>query len=369
MKKEKYQDLDGDIMDKRVTLKQIAKLAGVSIGTVDRALNERGRISAETKQRILKIAEQLDYKPNVHASSLSKKRKLNIGIIMSCKPEEFCIHLMHGLKDALDEISTYGINTEFIFTDTLFYKDQMKAVSMLDTDKFDAFLVNAGSRQVGDWIDGIVKDGKSVVTFNSDIEECSRLCYVGENPYSAGLLVGNIINEILPEAKKIALFMGFKDNYSHSERCRGVKDAVISVNPNIKFLELEYQDAADYARQKMEQVLKDEPDIQAVFAASATGVWGIGQVVSEMQKDRRPKVFGYDVNNKVAELMDLNICQATVFQDPYWQGYYSMKILNEYLISKKPITQDKYIIRTKLVLKNNVKDYLLDRHQYEGFLL
>lgn len=356
-------------MNNRVTLKQIAELAGVSIGTVDRALNGRGRISTDTKQRILKIAKQLDYRPNMLASSLSKKRKLHIGIIMSCKPEEFCNHLIHGVKDALDEISTYGVNTEFIFTETLSYKDQMKAVSMLDTDKFDAFLVNAGSRSVGDWIDGIVKDGKSVVTFNTDVEECNRLCYVGENPYSAGLLVGNMINEILPKAKKIVLFMGFKDNYSHSERCRGVKDAVRSANPNVKFLELEYQDVADSARQKMEQVLKDEPDIQAVFAASATGVWGIGQVVSEMQKDSRPKVFGYDVNHKVAELMDLNICQATAFQDPYWQGYYSMKILSEHLLSKQPITRDKYIIRTKLVLKNNVKDYLLDRHQYDGFLL
>lgn len=356
-------------MENRVTLKQIAELAGVSIGTVDRALNDRGRISTDTKEKILKIAKQLDYKPNMLASSLSKKRKLHIGIIMSCKPEEFCNHLIHGLKDAMEEISSYGVNTEFIFTDTLSYKDQMKAIGKLDTDKFDAFLVNAGSRLVGDWIDRVAKEGKSVITFNSDVEDSGRLCYVGENPYSAGLLVGNMINEILPEVKKVALFMGFKDNYSHRERCRGVKDAVVSVHPNAKFLGIEYQDEADLARQKMEQVLQEEPDIQAVFAASATGAWGIGQVVSELQKNSRPKVFGYDVNHKVAELMDLNICQATAFQDPYWQGYYSMKLLSEHLLSKQPITRDKYIIRTKLVLKNNVKDYLLDRHEYDGFLL
>ena len=47
-------------MKSRVTLKQIAELAGVSIGTVDRALNDRGRISTDTKEKILKIAKQLD---------------------------------------------------------------------------------------------------------------------------------------------------------------------------------------------------------------------------------------------------------------------------------------------------------------------
>ncbi|EOS39145.1 hypothetical protein C808_02000 [Lachnospiraceae bacterium M18-1] len=222
------------------------------------------------------MADQLDYKPNVLASSLSKKKKLHIGIIMSCKPEEFCNHLIHGLKDAMEEISSYGVNTEFIFTDTLSYKDQMKAISKLEVDRFDAFLVNAGSRLVGDWIDTVVKEGKSVITFNSDVEDSGRLCYVGEDPYRAGLLVGNMVNEILSEVKKVALFMGFKDNYSHRERCRGVKDAVASVHPNAEFLEIEYQDEADLARQKMEQVLKEEPDIQAVFAASATGAWGIG---------------------------------------------------------------------------------------------
>ena len=45
----------------------------------------------------------------------------------------------------------------------------MKAIGKLDTDKFDAFLVNAGSRLVGDWIDRVVKEGKSVITFNSDV--------------------------------------------------------------------------------------------------------------------------------------------------------------------------------------------------------
>ncbi len=46
-----------------------------------------------------------------------------------------------------------------------------------------------------------------------------------------------------------------------------------------------------------------------------------------------------------------------------------MKLLSEHLLLKQPITGDKYIIRTKLVLKNNVKDYLLDRYEYDGFLL
>lgn len=359
----------GGIMQRKITLKEIAQMAGTSIGTVDRALHDRGRINQETKEKILKIVEQLDYRPNVMASSLSKKKKVHIGIIMSAKPEEFCSHLIHGLKDAIDEVGAYGVTTEFVFTDTLSPEDQMTAIRKLDIAQYDAFLVNAGSKAVGEWIDKVTGEGKSVVTFNSDVEGCKRLCYVGEDPYSAGLLMGNQITEVVHEIRKLALFLGFKDNYSHTERCRGVKDAVLSMNPDVNFMEFEYRDDAEIARVKAGQMLKKEPDVQAVFAASGTGVWGIGRAVSELQKGVRPKVFGYDVSSRLAELMDLNLCQGTAFQDPYWQGFYGMKILSEHLLLKQKITRDKYIIRTKLILKNNVRDYLKDRRQYDGFLL
>lgn len=356
-------------MQHRITLKEIAQMAGTSIGTVDRALHDRGRINPETKEKILKIVEQLDYKPNVMASSLSKKKKVHIGIIMSAKPEEFCSHLIHGLKDAIDEVSAYGVTTEFIFTDTLSSREQMAAIQKLDASRFDAFLVNAGSKAVGEWIDRMIARGKCVVTFNSDVESCSRLCYVGEDPYSAGLLMGNQITEAVQKVRKVALFLGFKDNYSHTERCRGVKDVIRTANPEAEFLEFEYQDDAETARVEAARLLEETPDIQAVFAASGTGVWGIGKAVSELQKDIRPKVFGYDVSSRLAELMDLNLCQATAFQDPYWQGFYGMKLLSEHLLLKQKITRDKYIIRTKLILKSNVRDYLKDRRQYDGFLL
>lgn len=356
-------------MQRKITLKEIAQMAGTSIGTVDRALHDRGRINPETKEKILRIVEQLDYKPNVMASSLSKKRKVHIGIIMSAKPEEFCSHLIHGLEDAIDEVSAYGITTEFIFSDTLSSANQMATIRKIDDGQYDAFLVNAGSRAVGEWINQMIDKRKSVVTFNSDVESCSRLCYVGEDPYSAGLLMGNQISEVVQKVRKVALFLGFKDNYSHTERCRGVKDAVCMANPDVEFFEFEYQDDAETARVKAMELLEKTPDIQAVFAASGTGVWGIGRAVSELQKGMRPKVFGYDVSSRLAELMDLNLCQATAFQDPYWQGFYGMKLLTEHLLLKQKITRDKYIIRTKLILKSNVRDYLEDRRQYDGFLL
>ena len=57
------------------TIREIAKLAGVSIGTVDRALNNRGRIDPEVEQKILDIAKSLNYKPDKIAKSLAIRKK------------------------------------------------------------------------------------------------------------------------------------------------------------------------------------------------------------------------------------------------------------------------------------------------------
>lgn len=67
-----------------ITVKEIARLAGVSRGTVDRALKNRGGISEKTKKRILEIAEQYDYKPNIIGKALVYSGKpIHISVILN----------------------------------------------------------------------------------------------------------------------------------------------------------------------------------------------------------------------------------------------------------------------------------------------
>ncbi len=356
-------------MQKKVTLKQIAELANTSIGTVDRALNNRGRINEETKERILKLAKELNYAPNIMASSLSKKSEKRIGIVMSSEPEEFCIHLRHGIQDALEEDMVFGVRPEFIFSKTLSVKDQMDKLNQINRKDYDAFLVNAGSDQVGDWIKEAVNDGQTVVTFNTDAAESGRLCYVGEDPRQAGILIGTLLCEIIPNPRKILLMQGFEANFSHVQRCAGVREAVLAAYPSTEFLEEEYQDDPRLAREITRSLLEKYRDIDAVFASSATGVWGVGHAVSELKKEDRPKVFGYDVSMWLAELMDLDLCQGAIFQDPYWQGYYGAKKLIEGLTQTNRVKRDKYYIRSKIVLKSNVREYMKDKRQCDEYLL
>ena len=66
----------------KLRIKDIAQLAGVSVGTVDRVLHNRGEVKEETKVRIHKIVKELGYTPNIIAKSLASKKTYQIAVLL-----------------------------------------------------------------------------------------------------------------------------------------------------------------------------------------------------------------------------------------------------------------------------------------------
>ena len=239
-------------MAERVTIKTIAEIANVSIGTVDRALNGRGRINLETKERILNIAKLMNYTPNRTAQALKRQRQIRIGIVMADTPVQFCDHLRHGAEDALEELDDYGSIGDFLFSHSLSAQDQLEVVSGIDLEKYDAFLVNAGSEEIGTWINRVTDEGKTVATFNSDMPNSRRLFHVGENPYRAGMLIGGYISQCLDrDDPVVAVLMGFAGNASHDLRCRGCIDTIASLRPRVRFFRETYYDNETVVEEKL----------------------------------------------------------------------------------------------------------------------
>ncbi len=87
-------------MGRYTTIKDIAKLAGVSHTTVYRALNDKPRISDSTKERIISIAREFNYQPNVLAQSLVLGRTKTLGLVITTIVNPFYPELARGIEDA-----------------------------------------------------------------------------------------------------------------------------------------------------------------------------------------------------------------------------------------------------------------------------
>lgn len=85
----------------RVTLSDVAALAGVTPGTASKALNGRGRLRPETRQRVLEAAEQLNFQPNPLAQGLLSGRTWTVGLITTDSIGRFSIPVLLGAEDAL----------------------------------------------------------------------------------------------------------------------------------------------------------------------------------------------------------------------------------------------------------------------------
>ena len=84
-----------------ITIRQVAEKANVSIGTVDRILHNRGRVSEVTRQKVLNLVKELGYKPNIHASLLSARKTIRIVVIIPYfQSEEFWSLVYDGIKRA-----------------------------------------------------------------------------------------------------------------------------------------------------------------------------------------------------------------------------------------------------------------------------
>jgi len=86
---------------------KIAEICGVSIATVSRVLNNSGPVKESTRARILQIAQELNYKPNSNARSLSRKRTDTIGVILPELVDEFFMGVIQGINEVANRHQRY----------------------------------------------------------------------------------------------------------------------------------------------------------------------------------------------------------------------------------------------------------------------
>ena len=98
---------------RRVTIRDVAAEAGVSIGTASKALNGQGKLRAETRERVAQVAERLGFAPNTLAQALLAGRSFTVGLITTDSFGRFSIPVMLGAEDALGtgQISVFMCDT------------------------------------------------------------------------------------------------------------------------------------------------------------------------------------------------------------------------------------------------------------------
>ena len=312
------------------TIKEIAELAGVSRGTVDRVLNNRGEVNAQTAARVMEIVKALDYKPNKAGIALAvRKKKYKIGVVLFSQNNPFFDEVMDGVEAKAIELEDYGIST--ITKRVEFDVDaQINAIEELLEEGINGLLLAPYNHErIRETIDRIVEKQIPVVTVNTDIEGSKRMAYVGSDYFQSGRMAAGLFGLLTQGNTELAVITGSSNILCHSERIRGLCEVLETEYPNIQIAEVvENHDDEFESYALTKQILEEYPKLDALFFTAA-GVKGGCKAVIESR--RKVKVITFDEVPSTLEMLRKGVISVTIGQQPFRQGAKSLSILFEYL--------------------------------------
>ena len=342
----------------RVTLNQIAEAAGVSRGTVDRALNNRGRINPEVAERILQIAKEMGYRRNLAGRALALSRTdLRIGVLVQAAGTPFIQSVLDGIKEARAQVREFGFEV-IIKTIQNFDPDQaLRDLRELSEDGCSGIaLMPSEEPEFISMVNSLAERGIPVVTFNTDLEGSKRQCFVGQDSRQSGRVAAGLMAQILPPGSSVLVISGRPDFQSHRNRTAGFTDELSSIRPDLKFLPVRYamddeKNAEDIACQAL---LDREADTEIGIYLAAAGLEGVTLAVRNAKASGFVKLISNDLTDYNIRLIKNGEADFLIGQDPYTQGYEPVMILFRQLFENRPPRTDSLYTDITIKTKYNV---------------
>ncbi len=335
------------------TIKEIADLAGVSRGTVDRVLNNRGSVNPKTAEKIMDIVRALDYRPNKAGIALAaQKKKYKIGVILFSEHNPFFDEVMAGVCAKASELADIGITTitrrvEFDVT------AQLAAIDEFLSEGIHGLMFAPYNHPlIQQKIDDLMDQQIPVVTVNTDIEGSRRLAYVGSDYFHGGCIAAGLLALMTSGDVSLGIVTGSSNVLCHSERIRGLRHILESSYPRIQVVHiLENHDDEFESYALTRQLLDDFPELDAIFFA-AGGVHGGCRAIQE--SGLQPKVITFDEVPTTVDMLKKDVISATISQQPFRQGARSLDILFEYLTSGMVPEREENFVEHSIKIKENI---------------
>jgi len=340
-----------------VTIKQIAQIAGVSRGTVDRVLNNRGSVRPETARRIREIAETLDYSPSKAGLGLSVlKHGIKLGyILFSPENNPYFVQVEQGLRKKAAELKDYGCSVDIRYVDFTDDTHQDRVIDSMVEDGVEGIaLCGFNNPSTARKIRKLAEAGIPVVTTNTDIPDSGRLAYVGSHYESAGRTAARLMDLITGGRAELGIILGSWHILCHSSRIDGFRNYILEKAPGLNIREcVETRDDDFLTFSAVQTMLKETPEINGLFLASA-GVYGACRAVSMLPPERRPKIICYDCPPTTQEMLNRGIIAATICQEPDYQGSKPLDILFQRLCMNEMPSREYYYTKNEIIVSENV---------------
>jgi LacI family transcriptional regulator len=319
----------------RSGIQLIAKMANVSIGTVDRALHERRGIKESTRQRILQVARQIRYTPNLAARALSvAKASARVGV---CIPREIHFFYDQLWSGVLDEAQHFGqLGLQFLNRPVqVLGEGDSEAFKELVESGVDGIILTAGNPKVlTPLIDDAESKGVRVVCVSTDAPESHRSCIVCVAPSLNGSLAGELMGKLVPLGSNVAVVAGMLTAEDHRKKTDGFSQAfprhcaggeVVSV--------IEGREDENESFQKVLDLLQRTPDLAGLYV-NTVNCLPVCRALGARGLAGKVKLITTDLFAEMAPYFEKGDITASIYQQPYRQGQIAVQVMADHLTNK-----------------------------------
>lgn len=345
----------------KYTIKDIARMAGVSAGTVDRVLHKRGDVSPKSEEKVQKVLDEIDYQPNMFAIGLAAKKPYRfVSVVPAHTEHDYWHSVAQGIRLAEEELKSFNVTMDYLYythADRASYEDVCNRLREMEAD---AVLIAPN----------FIEETKRLVTFleakevpytfiDFNVEHTHALCYIGQDSRTSGYIAAKIVMEHYQAGQELALFLNNRKN-----------------NPAEIQMQRRWEGFMQYLAEKREapvvhDVVLDKEDTEANFdtldnffdehpKASLGVVFNsrVYQVADylHVRGRRMNNLVGYDLLDKNVARLKSGEVSYLIGQRPAMQGYCGVKTLSSYLVFKLPVAPVRYM-PIDILLKDNIDFY------------
>ncbi len=340
------------------TIKEIARRANVSIGTVDRVIHARGRVSEKTEERVRRIVEEMGYKPNIFAKHLRLGRTFTFGVIMP-KPVQdgqYWALPAAGAARAERELTHQRVEVRY------FYYDKFSAASVSQVQRevkrteLDGLLVAPVLSRVFEDFFAALPPSLPYVLFDSLSPRAEYVSYIGQDAYQSGVLSGRLMHLLVPAEGPLAVLRALPEDDHINDRVRGflAYGRHAEVRHPVDVFEINTHAGADARNRIFSRIVATE-GLGGVFVTNSS-THQIAAYLKSRGLPHRIRVIGYDLINENVRLLREGAVDVLISQRPERQGYLGVMALYRHVVLNEAVERT-IMMPIDIIARENLAHY------------
>lgn len=327
--------------DEMISIRDVAKMAGVSPATVSRVMNGTAKVDEAKRQRVLQVIEETGFKPNEAARTLYKKSANTIGVILPNIQNPFFSEMAKAIEQ---ETYKRGYRLMLCSSDNDPEKEK-NSIDLLNRMNADGIILLTNRSGLKEYVEHCTIP---VVILDREVQAKNQIACIKSNHYKGGRLAMEHLLEC--GCKNIVNLRGLQTLSSAQERFEGYLDVCMEQKIVPQYIECRYGFQAGL--EKTEELLKLYPDVDGIIAGNDMVAISAYKVLTKngYRVPEDVQIVGYD-DVTLASLVTPEL--TTIAQPIFEMGTVTANVLIDY-IEKKPI-KDNYHFDVELIKRETTK--------------